>query len=285
MRLLIFFAPLLLSACSTTISPAELAATEPDSTFSHNLLDQVLGTHVDTEGRVDYAALKARPERLDRYYALVAAYSPDTHPHLFADESARLAYWINAYNTAVLKAVISNYPIGSVSDVSAPPLAGLVSDQIGFFYFQKLVFGGVKINLYDLEHEVIRKRFPDPRVHFAINCASGGCPRLPRTAFHAADLDAELDRETRFFVNEARNLRIDDAAKLIHISSIFDWYRTDFTDWLTSSHPEMVDADLLDYARLYLGADARTSLDRAEAAGYQVRAIPYDWSLNDQGGR
>jgi hypothetical protein len=285
MRLLIAIAPLLLAACSTTIAPADLATTAPDSTFSHKLLDQVLDTHVDDSGRVNYALLKAQPETLDRYYVLVARYSPDSHPELFPDEASRLAYWINAYNGAVLKAVITNYPITSVSDVSGPPLSGLVSDQIGFFYFQELVFGGAKLNLYDLEHEIIRKRFPDPRIHFAINCASGGCPRLPSSAFRAADLEGALDREARRFVNEARNLRVDDEARVIHLSSIFDWYRQDFLSELGRSHPEIADADLLDYARLYLVQETRDTLDRAEAAGYQIRVIPYDWRLNDQPGR
>ena len=118
---------------------------------------------------------------------------------------------------------------------------------------------------------------------FAINCASGGCPRLPRSAFHAASLEEELEREARYFVNEPRNLRIDDAAQVIHLSSIFDWYRDDFLDWMKRTRPQMSDPDLLDYARLYLTPDSRANLDRAEDAGYQVRVIPYDWSLNDQG--
>lgn len=283
MRLLLALTPLLLCACSTTITPANQAASAPDSTFSHRLLNQVLSEHVDDSGRVDYAALLARPEALDRYYSLVADYSPDTHAHLFPDEAARFAYWINAYNAAVLKTVLTHYPITSVSDVAAPPLASLIADQIGFFCFQKLVFGGAKINLYDLEHEIIRERFADPRLHFAINCASGGCPRLPRSAFHAASLEEELEREARYFVNEPRNLRIDDAAQVIHLSSIFDWYRDDFLDWMKRTRPQMSDPDLLDYARLYLTPDSRANLDRAEDAGYQVRVIPYDWSLNDQG--
>jgi hypothetical protein len=282
MRLLFAVAPLLLTACSTTITPADLSTVLPDSTFSHRLLDEVLAMHVDDLGRVDYAALKAHPETLDRYYALVARYSPDSHPELFPHEASRFAYWINAYNVAVLKAVITNYPITSVSDVSGPPFSGLLSEQIGFFYFQKLVFGGVKLNLYDLEHEIIRQRFPDPRLHFAINCASGGCPRLPRSAFHGAELEDELEREARRFVNEQRNLRIDDEARIIHLSSIFDWYRDDFLSHMVQANPQIADADLLDYARLYLRPETMDAVDRARAAGYGIQIIAYDWRLNDQ---
>jgi hypothetical protein len=281
-RLLLALIPLLLSACSTTISPAGHVGSAPDSTFSHELLDEVLSAHVDEQGRVDYTALQAQRQTLDRYYALIAAFSPDSHPELFGGETAALTYWINAYNAAVLQAVLANYPITSVGDVSGPPLAGLVSDQIGFFYFQKLVFGGEKLNLYNLEKEVIRKRFPDPRIHFAINCASGGCPRLPRTAFRSENLEAELEREARFFLNEERNLRIDDGTRTIHLSCILDWYRQDFLRWMQEARPESADPDLLDYARLYLTEERRAALDQAEAAGYKVQPIPYNWSLNDQ---
>ena len=160
----------------------------------------------------------------------------------------------------------------------------MVSDQIGFFYFQKLVFGGLKINLYNLENEIIRKRFPDPRIHFAINCASGGCPRLPRTAFHVEDLEVELEREAAFFINEPRNYWIDSQTQTIHVSSILDWYREDFLGWMQRSQAHMGDSELLDYVRLYLHGEQRVELDQAKAAGYTVVPIPYDWSLNDQNG-
>lgn len=284
MRWLVALTSLLLSACSTTISPPSTTAAAPDSTFSHRLLDEVLMRYVDDEGRIDYGALQAAPQQLERYYGMIAAFSPDSHPDLFADEVSKKAYWINAYNAAVLMAVLQSYPITSVSDVSGPPLSGLLSDQIGFFYFQKLIFGGRKINLYNLEHEVIRERFPDPRIHFAINCASGGCPRLPASAFHADRLDGELHRETVRFVNEERNLRVDDDARVVHLSSIFVWYRDDFTNWLQSAQPDLAEPTLLDYVLAYVDVERAPSVERARSEGYEIRAIPYDWSLNDQGG-
>ena len=258
------------------------AAPAADGVFSHDLLDQVQSRYVDDAGRVDYRALQAHPEDLDRYYAQISARSPDSHPDLFADEPARFAYWLNAYNAAVLKAVITHYPIAAVSDVSGPPLSDLISPQIGFFYFQKLIFGGLKINLYNLEHEIIRARFPDPRLHFAINCASAGCPRLPQRAFRAAGLDTRLEAEARLFVNEPRNLRIDDATRTIYLSTIFDWYQDDFLEHLLRKAPNDATPDLLDYARLYLTPGRLAALAQAEAQGYQVRFVPYDWRLNDQ---
>ena len=264
----------------TIIGPARNGPiVQPPAVFSHQLLDSLLATRVDDSGRVDYTALAREPDLLDGYYRLVAAYSPDSHPALFPDESSRLAYWINAYNAAVLKAVVTYYPIASVSDVKPPTLLFFLSDKSGFFYFQKLVFGGESMNLYNLEHDLIRPRFLDPRVHFALNCASGGCPRLPQRAFSAAALEAELDREARVFVNEDRNLRIDHGEKAIFISSIFSWYESDFVDWLRSEHPGE-EPSLLAYARRYLAPPKLCDLERA--SDYELRVIPYDWSLNDQ---
>lgn len=126
---------------------------------------------------------------------------------------------------------------------------------------------------------VIRKRFPDPRVHFALNCASAGCPRLPRQAFSAAHLDQQLDDETRKFLAEERNLRIDHQAQTVFLSAIFDWYRSDFLTWYQQRFPDHA-ATLLNYVTLYTAPVQTEALQRGSS--YAVRFLPYDWSLNDQ---
>jgi len=280
-----FLLTLLLSAVAScsTIPPAN-HSTEPlgSAGFSHELIDQVQQRFVDSRGRVDYAALQADPGTLDGYYELIAAHTPDTGPELFPDENSRLAFWINAYNMAVMKAVITHYPITSVSDVRPPPLLSLLSEQSGFFYFQRLIFGGETLNLYALEHKVIRERFPDPRIHFAINCASLGCPKLPTEAFQPERLQLQLERETRRFLNEERNLRVDDVARTVHLSSILSWYEEDFLDWYVREFPAVTDPTLLDYARLYTTGDRLAAIERAQAVNYEIIIEPYDWRLNDQ---
>lgn len=263
-----------------TIEPvADAPPAEAPKAFSHELLDQVLREYVNDEGRVDYQRLQAESEKLDTYYQLVATYSPDSHPELFKTEPERLAYWINAYNTATLTAVLAEYPITSVSDVESPGLLFFMPEQSGFFYFRELLFGGESYNLYNLEKEVIRGRFAEPRIHFAINCASNGCPRLPRRAFTGDDLEQQLEAEAREFVNEPRNLRFDHAGKVLHVSSVFTWYEADYLAWYRERYPE-ADASLLNYLRLYLAQDRLAELDRA--ADYEILALPYDWGLNDQ---
>jgi hypothetical protein len=264
----------------TTIEPlAEDPAHRPLEHFSHELLEQVQRQYVDDVGRVDYKGLKAAPGTLEAYYRLLATYSPDSHPNLFPGAHDRLTYWINAYNAATLTAALTEYPITSVTDVKAPRVAFFMPSTSGFFYFRKLIFGGESYNLYDLENEVIRGRFPEPRIHFAINCASNGCPRLPQHAFTSDDLEEQLESETRKFANEPRNLRIDHDQRVVHVSSILTWYEDDYLAWYRGKFPEK-DATLMNYLRLYLVPERIIELNRA--TGYEVRAIPYDWGLNDQ---
>jgi len=270
---LLGLAGLLVSAC-THITPRNPgpAPERPAASFSHVLLDRVLERFVDERGRIDYVRLGSDRGELDQYCRLLARFSPDSDPALFPSERSRLAYWINAYNAGVIKTVLHYYPIESVLDVKRPWLLFFFPSKSGFFYFQRIRLGGENMSLYGLEKDVIRKRFGEPRVHFALNCASLGCPVLPRHAFTAERLDEELDTEERTFLSETRNFRIDDEAQTVFLSEIFDWYRKDFV-------PEK-SRTVLDYVRGYLDEGEARALD-AVAGRYQIRFTPYDWSLND----
>lgn len=277
--------PLLVLAGCTAIKPvsvSEHVLVETPQTFSHEDFDGVLHRFVDEQGRVDYPALKRDTRDLERYYLLLSTYSPDSHPDLFPTEQSKLAYWLNAYNATVIKTVVTYYPITGVGDIRPPWLFFFLPQKSGFFLFQRVTFGGKTTSLYFLEHRVIRKRFADPRVHFALNCASGGCPRLPRQAFTAEHLDEQLDHEARKFLAEERNFTIDHEGKTVSLSSIFDWYESDFLTWLQRTFPARK-ATLLDYVALYVSTEKAKELQRA--ASYDIGFIPYDWRLNDQRGR
>jgi hypothetical protein len=277
--------PLLALVSCTAIKPlaiSERTLVGTPHTFSHEDFDRVLHRFVDEQGRVDYTALKNDPRDLERYYLLLSTYSPDSHPVLFPIESSKLAYWLNAYNATVIKTVLAHYPISSVEDIKPPlPLLFLPSKS-GFFLLQRVTFGGKTTNLYFLEHRVIRRRFADPRVHFALNCASRGCPRLPRQAFTAEHLDEQLDHAVRQFLAEERNFTINHQEKTVSLSSIFDWYENDFLSWYQNQFPGQK-ATLLNYVALYVSPEKAGELKWA--ASYDVRFIPYDWRLNDQNGR
>lgn len=255
--------------CATTIEPR---TRPPDAAgFSHADLDAVQRRFVDARGRVDYGALSRERAALDRYYRRLAEVSPRSHPALFPSREHELAYWINAYNASVLVTVLEYYPMKGVGDVKAPaalrPFLFGNARLAGFFYFRRVRLGGELFNLYDLENRVIRS-YGEPRIHFAINCASLGCPALPQRAFQPETLDAELDREAQRFFASPEKLRIDHEERVVFLSSILDWFREDFGD------------DLLAYVRRYLATERVAELDRAME--YELRFLAYDWALNRQ---
>ena len=279
-RLTLALLAVLCAGCATTIrpDPERLAMAEAETgAFDHGALDAVLNAHVDDQGRVDYAALVAAPDQLETAYARVAAVSPDSAPDRFPTQADRFAYWINAYNTAVLRCVVDHYPITSVNDVHGPWFFD--PQGAGFFYFLEPVFGGEATDLKTLEDEIIRARFTDPRFHFALNCASAGCPKLPAEAFRPESLDAQLERETRAFFAEERNLAWDPATNTVRLSSILDWYAGDFLAWMAAEHPELPPT-VIQYAALWAPASIASEL-RA-AIDPTIEFVPYSWALNDQ---
>ena len=243
------------------------------SAFRHDDFDRFLARHVDTLGRIDYQRAREDRADLDRYLEALAGASPDRAPARFPGQAARLAYWLNAYNASVIDLVLDHYPIGSVRDVRPPVLLRFLPRGAGFFFLERVELGGRRISLYTLENRVIRKRFSDPRIHFALNCASASCPRLPAEAFRPAQLEDQLRREAARFLAEPRNVRIDLEARRISLSSIFDWYRGDF-------ERSAKDRSLRGYLAEALAPELAGTLARCDDCGLDF--VPYDWSLNDQ---
>lgn len=235
--------------------------------FDHHLFTNVLREVVDEQGQVDYARLKADPRHLNAYLAQLAEASPESRPELFPTPADQLAYWLNAYNAFVLKGVLGHYPIKTVWQVDL----GL------FFKRRRFVAGGKKYSLDGIEHHILRARFGESRIHFAINCASASCPVLPPAAFEREDVDARLDQATRQFLRSGQNLRIDHQRRTIYLSKILKWYANDFarTEAAGANKHQAVIA----FVARYLG------LDPEPLAGYRIRHLRYDWSLNDRSGR
>jgi len=224
--------------------------------FDHSPWDRVLKRFVNAVGEVDYAAIKAEPAPIDAYLAAIASVSPDSHPQLFASAHDQLAYWLNAYNALVTKGVADAYPTKGVRHLGAD-----------FAFFKRAVYvaGNRRVSLDNIEHDTIRKRFAEPRIHFALVCAAVSCPRLDRDAFLPATLDAHLDRLTRQFLSERRNLLIDAAHNRITLSSLFKWYGADF---------QSVPAFLAHYVPAV-----------ASLRNPRLRYFEYDWSINEPGSR
>lgn len=224
-----------------------LAMPRPAAALETAPWDAVLRAHAN-RGGVDYAALKADEEamaQLDRFLASVAV----------MPASEGLASWINAYNATVVKAVVERYPLASVRDVP------------GFFDRVTHRIAGQERTLDAVENAVIRPRFHDARVHFALNCGARSCPALAPRALRAGTLDRTLDGLVRRALRSPLHLRVVDGAP--QMSRLFEWFASDFT-----ANGDTV----LAWARRF---DARGVLE-----GIPDDATPsyrrYDWRLNDR---
>jgi succinate dehydrogenase flavin-adding protein (antitoxin of CptAB toxin-antitoxin module) len=235
------------------------------SQFDYTDLDNILKKYVRGKS-VSYADLAEDKENLYRFTNLLSETSPRSNPDLFKSKNEQLAYWINAYNAYILKIIVENYPVESIKDINF----------IGFtVWLNKNTLGGEDISFKSLEDDIIRDEFKDPRIHFAINCASFSCPPLINEAYLPEILDKQLDESTRSFINDQDNFRIDIENGLIYMSSIFDWYDNDFFDWLTE-HKKIEDPVLLDYIKLHYDNQIKE-----EWYSYDIEFIEYDWKLND----
>ena len=237
----------------------KIQVTTSDDELSHELFDQVLQKYVDSQGRVNYAGLKNDPGTLESYLDLLAVNAPSDR----ATFQTGLAFWINAYNALTIKGVLDHYPTTSVRKIK---LFG------GFFSRIKFQVGGRSYTLDNIEHDIIRSEFGDPRIHFALVCASLGCPILENRAFVPETLEKQLDNATANFINNPEKVRLDRENGVLHLSQIFEWYAGDFED----THDSVIN-----FISEYLPEADAAFLARAEI---QIQYLQYDWRLNAQSG-
>jgi len=194
----------------------------PDSSpVSHKNWDQLLQIHVNKEGWVDYQGFRQNQDMLDMYLDLLSQNLPN--PNTWS-EHEQLAYWINLYNAFTINLILDHYPVQSIKDIGN-------SIQIPFinsvFDLKFIPLGGKMYDLNFIEHGILRKKFDEARIHFAINCASVSCPPLLNQAFRAEILDQQLNQQAEKFLQDTlRNQITTDEIKL---SKIFKWFKGDFT--------------------------------------------------------
>lgn len=255
MRLIVALTSLVLvalgSGCATVRSAPDL---KPSDSQPLEAWARVLETFVDTRSRVDFAALQHDPADLNRHVAWVYAVGPNNRPLMFPTRQDKLAYHINAYNALAMWNILK---------AGIPEHLGFWR-RLSFFWRDRIAIGGERMSLYTYENKVIRP-FGEPRIHFALNCMTLGCPRLPREPFRAETLDQQLERETRRFFGEERNLRVNHAERTVYLSEILKWFEEDF---LTHA------PTLLAYINRYA--------PRSVPEDYALAFIPYDWTVADQ---
>ena len=238
--------------------------------FDHAPWERVLQKFVNEPGRVDYAALKANPAELDAYVAVLAARSPRSHPADFTSRESQLAFWINAYNALTIAGVVENWPVTSVRKIGWLPF--------GFFRNKKFTVGARPMTLDDIEN-ILRKELREPRIHFAIVCASNSCPHLARRAYTEENADALLDEAARAYVNDPRNLSIDLPRNRATIPSIFKWFREDFEDYARRNNRPVTGNPPLDFLRQFANDANRRAIDALKNPSMSY--FDYDWGIND----
>ena len=225
--------------------------------FDHSQFDQILQAYVDDQGLVDYNGI-AKDTRFQNYMERLKAARTD---EMTID--GRLAFWINAYNAVTIDKVLKWKPKKSVRETA---IRGLWTST-KFFTTREHIVAGKQLSQDDIEHEILRKQLQDPRIHFAIVCASSSCPKLARFAFSEEHVQRRLEEETRKYINSDRGTRIDYAENTLYLSKIFDWFAGDFKN---------TSGAVLAFIKPYLDPDAMTFLERKPKIEY----IRYNWALN-----
>ena len=230
-----------------------------DGAFDHSAFDRLLKAHV-VDGMVDYDAFSRAPG-LPRYLDQLARAQPDT-----LSEKEQLAYWINAYNAYTIRLVNAHGERKSIRNIDKT--LGVIK-AMGPWKEEIVRAGGETMSLDHVEHEIIRKRFREPRIHFALVCAARSCPPLRREAYTGERLEAQLDDQARIFIAQSPDQnRVDVERATVHLSPIFTWFKDDFGP------------DLGRFLARYVSHGPERRL--LESGKFKVVETPYDWSLNSR---
>ena len=209
----------------------------------HSGWDQLLKKHVDGDGMVDYKGFQKDRPALDKYLKMLSSMQPDDT----WNRDQLLAYYINLYNAYTVDLILRNYPTKSIKDIS------------GAWTKEFVKIGNKEISLGAIENSLLRK-MDEPRIHFAINCASISCPKLINEAYTSENIEKQLEKATNEFINSDKN---EISASILKLSSIFDWYKNDFTE----------NGSLIEYINQYSEVKINSNA--------QVDYKNYDWNLNE----
>ena len=255
----------------TSIETADVADVEVAANQSLNYQDyaEVLQTYVSDRGLVDYEALQANREQLDRFNQSLGAISLATYESW--SEAEKIAFLTNAYNSFTLQSIIDR-----------EPLDDSIRDIPGVWKRRKFALAGRELTLDNIEHDILRKDFNEPRIHVALVCAAISCPPLRTEPYLPEKLDAQLEDRTIKFAQSPHGFKLDRQENSVYISSIYKWFGEDFEpiygieDKFQGNDKQRA---VLNYISPVLDSTDREFLEQGD---YRVRYLNYDWSLNKQ---
>ncbi|ARV06496.1 hypothetical protein BTO04_07190 [Polaribacter sp. SA4-10] len=213
-----------------------------------SIFNSLLEKHVSKDGIVDYISFKNDEAKLDSYIS----YLEKTAPASSWSENKQKAFWINAYNAYTIKIILENYPLKSIMDIKKE---GKSAWKIPF-----AKVGGETYTLDHIEHEILREKLFDPKIHVGVNCASGSCPKLGNKAFTEENIETELTRLMKEFINDASRNKI--STSKVQVSSIFDWFKDDFTK----------NGSVIDFLNTYSDTEISSKA--------KISYLKYNWTLN-----
>lgn len=222
---------------------------------SHQQWDKLLKKYVNASGKVDYARFQKAKGELEPYLKTLS----DNPPQKSWSENEEKAYWINAYNAFTVSLILQHYPVKSIKDIGDKIKIPFVNTPWDIKFIQ---IGGKKYDLNNIEHGILRKKYNDPRIHFALVCASLSCPKLRSEAYTATQLDAQLEDAGKTFLNDPFKNKVN--ADKAEVSKYFSWYKGDFTKKGT----------LVDFINRYSTVKINS--------GTKISFLDYNWSLNEQ---
>ncbi|WP_139956758.1 DUF547 domain-containing protein [Flavicella sediminum] len=211
--------------------------------------DSLLKENISNEGVVNYQGIIKNKHHLAHYID----YLKKTTPAKSWSDNAVKAFWINAYNAYTIKLITDHYPVKSIMDIR---LKGKDA-----WHAPIATVGGKTLTLNEIEHEILRKNYKDPRIHVGVNCASFSCPPIANFAFTEKNIEATLEKLMVSFVNDPQRNNITE--KKITLSKIFEWYQADFTQ----------NGNLVSYISKY----SKTPISKKA----KVRYLDYNWNLNE----
>lgn len=228
----------------------------------HKLFTEILNDLVKN-GLVDYDNLR-NDDRLPKYLDQLSNTNIEE-----LTRKEKLAFWINAYNAYTLQVVVENYPIESIMELHTG--GRIIGYLLGKTVWDKnfIEITGKKYNLNDIEHKILRK-MNEPRIHFAIVCASISCPELRNEAYEANKLETQLDEQTKEFINDTLHNRFDLKNREAKLSEIFNWFEEDF-----GNSKEDVLHYISNYLHEEIAYDIKNNLNK-----WDVSFMNYDWDLN-----
>lgn len=227
------------------------------SVISHDQWTVLLKKHVGTDGLVDYKGFLSDKGELQSYLDLLS----ENAPSKTWTENDKIAYWLNAYNAFTIQLIINNYPLKSIKDLGGKKQIIFINTPWDIKFFK---IGDKTMTLNRLEHRILRSNFQEPRIHFALNCASLSCPKLRREAYAGSQLNEQLtDQAIEFLTDKSRNQI---SAEEVKVSAIFDFYGNDMVKWSGKT--------LIKYINQYSGVKI--------ANDTELKFLEYDWNLNEQ---